>query len=129
MSDIYNKIRNDTGIQWVANGMKQCDSMTRRAFIHQYYKEAINLKTKTFYPLSKWNQKQVKQYIKINRLLSPVQLNQGKQSEGIGIDKKSILFLYENYPNDYKLLETKFPLIGALIERERKQKQISEIHN
>lgn len=64
-------------------------------------KEAINWKTKKFYPLSTYKNKEIMDYILDHRLKNPEANGTNKQSSGVDVeDIEYQKFLKEFYPAD-----------------------------
>lgn len=64
LADITEKLRKRLGVEWACYGFKQSDSLNRRLMLRSYTdgKEAINWKTKKFYPLSTYKNKEIMDY-------------------------------------------------------------------
>lgn len=104
--DIYENIRMDTGIQWIASGVKASDSMVRNAWMKSLYMQGISEQSKLVYPITKLNKNDVLTYC-TNLEIEPLKYN-NKASSGLEINKETIQFLHANYPNDYKRLKQYF---------------------
>lgn len=66
------------------------------------------------YPLREWTLNDVLTFMKIRKIsLPPLTL---KGCRGVGLTpESSALFIYENYPDDWKKIERIFPFAGAII--------------
>lgn len=112
LSTITDKVREITGIEWVVYGFKQNDSLNRRLMLRNYDKEITNEETKKIYPLSKWSNKQVLQYIEKQRLIKPLQYGNTGNTRSQGTDVTDISFLLwcrRNDPSDLKKIFAEFP--------------------
>ena len=119
MADITESVRERTGIQWACFGFKQSDSLNRRCMLRSYNEhaekpigrmEAINDKTKKFYPLSHYKNRDVIEYIEKNGLIRPEVFGENIQSNGESISNvEFLLFLRREFPRDLRKLTTEFP--------------------
>lgn len=113
LSEIAEKIKDKTGIDWVCCGFKQSDSLNRRLMLRSYKdgKEAISWKSKKFYPLSTYKNADVLSYIQEEGLKEPETYGATKgQSCGCAIDSVEYLeFLKEHYPEDLERVFSVFP--------------------
>ncbi|MCU7583619.1 phosphoadenosine phosphosulfate reductase domain-containing protein [Riemerella anatipestifer] len=112
LSTITEKIREETGIQWVVYGFKQNDSLNRRLMLRTYENEIINEETQKIYPLSKWSNKEVLQFISKKRLIEPLQYGNVGNTRSQGTDVTNLSFLLwcrANAPEDLKRVIKEFP--------------------
>lgn len=112
LSQIADKIKEKTGIEWTCYGFKQSDSLNRRLMLRSYTdgKMAINWKTKKFYPLSTYYNKDILAYINQQNLKSPETYGGKGQSAGADITSVEYLsYLKANFPNDLRKIYTIFP--------------------
>lgn len=106
--DIYRLVMEETGIDYIATGMKKADSLWRRqkiGLIPDY----------VFHPLIDWKHHDVDFYIKINNIKTPDQYN--AHSAGIDLSSKNVLWLYDNYRDDYQKLISIFPYTESIVHR------------
>lgn len=130
LSQITDKIRERSGIEWACYGFKQSDSLNRRLMLRSYTdgKMAISWKTKKFYPLSTYKNKDILEYIERNNLKRPETYGGTGQSCGMDITSPDYLrYLALNYPGDLKRIYSVFPACRRIIpeyeERENKRKR------
>jgi sulfate adenylyltransferase subunit 2 len=115
MSDICDKIREHTGIEWAIFGFKQSDSLNRRLMLRSYKdgKEAICWATKKAYPLSTYKNKDVIEYINRKQLKRPESYGSCSQSTGMAIDSDAYLnYLKLNFPDDLQKIVEQYPTIA-----------------
>jgi sulfate adenylyltransferase subunit 2 len=111
LSDLTDNIREKTAIEWAFFGFKQSDSMNRRVMLRTYQEQAINEKNKKVYPLSTYKNKDIIEYIKAEKLITPEKYG-NSQSSGTDInDLNYLLFLRNHFPNDLKKVIAEFPLV------------------
>ena len=112
LAEITEKIREKTGIEWVACGFKQSDSLNRRLMLRSYKdgKEAISWKSKKFYPLSTYKNADMLRYIQENGLKEPESYGGKSQSCGTSITSVEYLsYLQQNFPEDLEKVYALFP--------------------
>lgn len=114
ISDIYEYVREKTGVHWIAAGERINDSIIRRAMIKK--SGSIDSKRGRFYPLAYWSKKDVVDYIKFKRLyLSPEQKKLGFSFRSLAGNELAVI--KKEYPNDYEKILKMFPFAGAAVER------------
>ena len=118
LSDITEKVRARTGIEWACYGFKQSDSLNRRLMLRSYRdgKEAISWKSRKFYPLSTYRNGEVLEYIAKNHLKAPETYGGTGQSCGTDItsyDYQS--YLKERYPGDLEKIYAAFPMARVVM--------------
>ena len=117
INDIYNYVRIDTGIHWIAAGERCADSIVRNAMIKK--SGSIDRKRGRFYPLAYWKKDDVLQYIKYKKLyLSPEQKSLGFSFRSLAGNELSVI--KENYPDDFNKIKKIYPFVEAAIERFKK---------
>ena len=134
LSDIVDKIREKSGIEWVCLGFKQSDSLNRRLMLRSYKdgKEAISWKGRKFYPLSTYKNADVLEYISRNNLKNP-ETYDCKQGQSCGCSVTSyyyLTYLRRHYPKDLEKVYSIFPATRLLIdkyEREIEQRNLKDI--
>ena len=117
LSDITDKVREKMGIDWVCYGFKQSDSFNRLLMLRGYEKLAICRKTKKFYPLSTYNNKDILRYIAESNLKSPENYGDAStQSCGTDISSPEYqLYLRDNFPQDLEKIYKIFPLARLIL--------------
>ena len=113
LSDITDKLREKIGVEWACYGFKQSDSLNRRLMLRSYTdgKEAINWKTKKFYPLSTYKNKEIMDFILDHRLKNPEVCGTNKQSSGVDIEDVAYQkYLKELFPEDLEKIYKVFPM-------------------
>lgn len=114
ITDIYEYIRQQSGIHWIAAGERCADSIVRNAMIKQ--SGSIDYKRGRFYPIAYWKKNDVMQYIKHKKLyLSPEQKKLGFSFRSLSGNELAVI--KERYPNDYKKILRVYPFAGAAVER------------
>lgn len=118
LAQITEKVRERTGIEWVCCGFKQADSLNRRLMLRSYTdgKMAISWKTKKFYPLSTYYNRDMMAYINRYNLKRPETYGGSGTSSGADITSYDYLnYLRLNYPNDLEKIYNIFPATRTII--------------
>ena len=118
LSDIVDKVREATGLDWCCMGFKQSDSLNRRLMLRSYKdgKESISWKGRKFYPLSTYLNADVLDYIRANNLKEPESYGEVSQSSGTDITSREyLMYLRQNFPNDLERVNAEFPMTKFLI--------------
>lgn len=111
--DLYNYIREVTGVYWISGGERIADSIFRRAMIKK--SSSIDKERGKFYPLAYWNKAQVMSYVKHKKL--PLSL----ESRALGFSFRSLYgdelkTIKGKFPNDFEKIKNDFPLVEASIK-------------
>lgn len=113
--DIMNCVKQDFNCEWIGYGWKKTDSLQRRGYLSTLRLDGINDKSKTFYPISQWNDNMIKTYLKHNNIIIP-KTNKIGQFE-VNLTYNSLKFMKDNYNNDYNKILKQFPFAEAIIKR------------
>lgn len=113
--ELYNYLREKSGIYWIAAGERIADSVVRRAMIKE--SSSIDMKRGRFYPLAYWEIKHIRSYNKQRRL--PLSL----ENEAMGHSFRSLMYedlkdIKKFFPNDYDKIKSMFPLVDVELKRE-----------
>lgn len=108
VGDVYRIAAQDTGISLIATGCKGTDFWQRRQMIRSGKLPGVH-------PLEKWKKADVLAYLSINQI--PLPPSFGHQTTGIDLTPPSLLWLHDNYPDDFKTLCQTFPYAQAAIYR------------
>ena len=121
LSDITDRVRERTGVDWACFGFKQSDSLNRRLMLRSYTgengsQEAICWKSRKFYPLSTYKNADVREYIRRNHLKEPEAYGGKGQSCGTDItDLNYHRYLLQNYPGDLERIYSVFPMTRIVL--------------
>lgn len=127
LSDITDKLREKIGVEWACYGFKQSDSLNRRLMLRSYTdgKEAINWKTKKFYPLSTYKNKEIMDFILDHRLKNPEVCGTNKQSSGVDIeDVEYQKYLKELFPEDLEKIYKVFPMARIVMLKANNKEEL-----
>mgnify|MGYP001578546747 FL=1 len=108
--DIYALAREDTGFWLIATGQKRSDTMWRSRNLSQETPGVIN-------PLKDWNKYEVLAYCKLYNIPLPDSA-EGNVS-GIDLSERTLLWLHDRHPEDFKKLLKLFPFAEVPIYRRR----------
>lgn len=91
----------------IVTGVKKADSMMMSRMVN-------GNKGICIYPLAEWTLSDVLTFMKLRHIDIPSLTKKG--CRGIGIsDDNDLLFIYENYPDDFEKMEKVFPFIRAVV--------------
>lgn len=114
INDIYQYVRLETDMWWIAAGERIADSIIRRAMMKK--SGSIDTQRGRIYPISEWKKQDVLDYIKFHNLYL------GADSRHMGFSFKSLegreLSMVKNYfPDDYAKIIRQYPFAEAGVRR------------
>lgn len=113
--ELYNYLREKTGIYWICAGERISDSIVRRAMIKE--SSSIDMKRGRFYPIAYWNIAQVRAYNNQQKL--PLSLeNKALTHSFRSLMPAEIKNIKDIFPDDYKKIQAMFPLIETSVKWE-----------
>lgn len=114
VKEVYNYMREKTGIYWIAAGERIKDSIVRRAMIKE--SGTIDTKRGRIYPIAEWSKKDVVTYNRQNKLpLSPENRILGFSFRSLMPD--DLIAIKKHYSKDFKKIVDWFPLVEANIKQ------------
>ena len=111
--DIDNQVRKELNVNYTFYGMKRSDSLNRALMLKNYQKGVSN--TNKVYPLELLNNNDVKAYIRLHKLVKPIEYSKSKKSQGAVFNVDVFKFLQEHYPDDLLKIYSKFPLSKRIL--------------
>lgn len=114
LGDVEAYVRAQTGIDWVAYGMKASDGINRNFMLKKIY--GFDAVGRRAYPIWKWTKADVYSYIRARGWPVPEVIGDGLQG-GVGLHPKTLLWLRAHYPGDYRKILDVFPLAEAAVFR------------
>ena len=118
LAKIMIQVQKDIGLQWIILGSKQSDGLSRRLQLKTYEYEAINYKNTKAYPLSKWKNSNVLNFIEENNLIAPLNYGDNRKSQSNDvIDPIFLSWCKKNFPGDYQKIITMFPECEIILFR------------
>ena len=114
VTDVYDWLRQRTGIYWIAAGERSADSIVRAAMIK--HSGSIDAKRGRFFPIAWWTKNDVLEYIRVKKLYL------GTDYKAFGhsfrsLDGESLSILKAKYPNDYEKVKKIYPLCEGALTR------------
>jgi 3'-phosphoadenosine 5'-phosphosulfate sulfotransferase (PAPS reductase)/FAD synthetase len=109
LNDIYKVAMKDAGCVQLATGAKRTDSLWRRRSM------STGTLDEVFYPLAGWSKFDVLAYLKMRDIPNPSSSN--RNATGIDLATPSILWLHDNFHDDYLRVLEYFPLAEAIVYR------------
>jgi 3'-phosphoadenosine 5'-phosphosulfate sulfotransferase (PAPS reductase)/FAD synthetase len=114
MADIEHGLRAKYNISWIAQGVRRDESMARRGML-AHLPFGIDERNKKLYPIADFSTKQVMAYTRLNKLLLPPEYQHGLKHDLSVPDVDGLVYLKNNYPNDYEKVIAEFPRLGAMV--------------
>jgi len=114
MGDIEHGLRAKFNISYVAQGVRRDESLARRGML-KHLPYGIDEKYKKIYPIADFSTKDIMSYIKLNKLPLPVEYQHGWKHDFSVPDVDGLVYLKNNFPNDYQKVITEFPKLEALV--------------
>lgn len=113
IKELYDYIRNQSGIFWLATGERCADSIYRNAFIKK--NGTIDKKRGKFYPIAFWKKVEVERYIGVKNLyISPESKILGHSFRTLRGEQ--LIKIKNNFPEDYQKIKSFFPEVEASIK-------------
>ena len=114
INDIYQYVRLESDMWWIAAGERINDSIVRRAMMKK--SGSIDVQRGRLYPVSGWKKQEVKDYIKFHNLYL------GADSRKLGFSFKSLwgkelAMLKNHFPDDYYKVLKLYPFAAAGVKR------------
>jgi len=114
MTDIEHGLRTKFNISYIAQGVRRDESLARRGMLaHLPY--GIDEKYKKLYPIADFSAKDVMSYIKLNKLPLPTEYSHGWKHDFSVPDVDGLVYLKNNFPNDYQKVTAEFPQLEARV--------------
>lgn len=102
-----------TGISLVINGGKKSDGLWRKRFIWGLRNNAA-----LSHPIENWNKWDVYAYLKTNNIaVTKDSVDMGAKGAGVGLHPRSLLWIYDNHPDDFKKIEKVYPYARSVVYR------------
>lgn len=115
--EVSNAIRLRTGIEWIAVGEKEHDSMERRGQLRKN-PNGLFEKRRECWPIAYWSHHNVWNLLKRNRIPAPQEY--AVFGTGFRLYKREhILKLAKHFPEDYKKVCQAFPMVKGYVMREK----------
>jgi phosphoadenosine phosphosulfate reductase len=116
ITDIYNYVRAETGIWWIAAGERISDSVWRRAMIKR--SGSIDVERGRVYPLAYWNKKHVESYLRQRKLPHAIESGFLKRGSSFGdFSPYSMAMVKAHFPGDYEKIKRWFPFIESAVKK------------
>jgi phosphoadenosine phosphosulfate reductase len=112
LRDIYSMVIADTGIPLIAMGGKRKDGLWRKRNLDstKNWAEVVT-------PIVGWSNHDVAAHLVARKI--PIPKGDSKDGSGVDLSKPSVLWMYDNHPDDYATLADHFEFVGAIVEQRR----------
>ncbi|MDA3900048.1 MAG: phosphoadenosine phosphosulfate reductase family protein [Spirochaetes bacterium] len=118
IGDGENYLRKKYDISYLAYGFRKNESLQRRGQISQC--KGFDKVHKKIYPIGDWNHNHVLKYLNHRKLPLPVEYSYGFRDINF-ISGEPLIWLKQNYPDDYDRVKEVFPLIDVELMRAYEQ--------
>ena len=113
-NDLYNYVRQQTGMRFIAAGERIADSIVRRAMMKK--SGSIDVKRGRFYPAAYFRKEDVLRYVSQHKLkVCPESRLLGHSFRSF--DPEDMYLVQKHYPDDYAKIEAFFPFVGAGVNK------------
>jgi 3'-phosphoadenosine 5'-phosphosulfate sulfotransferase (PAPS reductase)/FAD synthetase len=114
LADVEHGLRAKYNISYIAQGIRRNESMARRGMLaHLPY--GIDERNKKLYPIADFSDKMVMSYVKLHKLPLPIEYNHGAKHDFSVPDVDDLVYLKNNFPNDYRKVIEEFPHLEAMV--------------
>ena len=129
VKDVYNYLRLNTDIWWIAAGERITDSVWRRAIIKS--SGTIDEKRGRIYPVAEWRKEDVVAYIRQNKLKVGVESRKLGFSFG-SLQAREVIPVKLHFPADFARIRAWFPFVEAgivhhQIKEERRGRETQQV--
>jgi 3'-phosphoadenosine 5'-phosphosulfate sulfotransferase (PAPS reductase)/FAD synthetase len=114
LSDIERGLRAKYNISWIAQGVRRDESLARRGMLASC-EYGIDERQRKIYPVADFSAKQIMAYIKFNNLRLPPEYNHGWKHDFSTPDVEGLVYLKNNFPEDYRKVIAEFPHLEAMV--------------
>ena len=109
-------IRQKFNVKYLMQGVRKQDSMARRGMLANL-NHGIDDRNGKLYPIGDWSTRQVFSYIKINKLMLPLEYSMGLGRDFYIPNATGMEMLKNNFPEDYKKVIECFPQLESMARR------------
>lgn len=113
LHDIYHMVQLETGIKPIVHGGKDDDGLWRRRMFSNT-KGSKNYEHMV-YPIKGWTRYEVLAYCQTQKI--PIPDEYRASAGGVDLSQPSLLWIYDNYKEDFKRIAKYFPHIEAVVWR------------
>lgn len=114
--DVENAERAKRNTEWIAMGHRMTDSIERVAMLKGI--AGLDVTGRRVYPLWRWNEASVVAYLRARKIPRPPRLTILKRSmSGVSFEEDTLLYIRENFPDDYAKIMKVFPYAEAKLAR------------
>lgn len=130
VKDVYNYLRPNTDIWWIAAGERIADSVWRLGH-HQSSSGTIDEKRGRIYPVAEWRKEDVVAYIRQNKLKVGVESRKLGFSFG-SLQAREVIPVKRHFPADFARIRAWFPFVEAgiihhQIKEERRGRETQQV--
>ena len=112
---IFDDSRHEFGASWFSLGERRMESLKRRGKLAHI--DGIDERNKYLYPVIDFSNNEVKSYLRMYNLPVGTEYNDGFKHDLHCVDPKGLLYIKNQWPDDYKKIIATFPRLEAGIKR------------
>lgn len=107
-------LRKKYNISYIAYGYRKDESLQRRGQLTKC--DCIEKQFKRVFPVAEWSQKDILNYLKKEKLPLPIEYSYHFRDINF-FESESLIWLYQNYPEDFEKVKKTYPFIEAELFR------------
>lgn len=127
--DVENYLRQKTGLEWIASGIRMHESLQRRGMVNSLSKKpcltctlperiGIDRNGSRIWPICHWGPQHVRDYMRLRKLCEPVRTGMAKdRAMDLSLNAENLIYLRQHNPDDYRKMLQRFPLAEVLVKR------------
>ena len=107
-AEVELSIKKEFGVEWIVDGVKRNDSLSRRGMLKDCV-GPLDEKAKKWHPIIDWTDKMVNSYIRLKRLPVPITYNYGMRRSLWIPNVDHMLWMKDKFPDDYRKILDAIP--------------------
>lgn len=117
MADAMDWARRELQAEWVVTGHKKCDSLQRRGWLTRAWPNGRNEKFRLYSPVMEWSHRDILSHLNRRNIPLIVIGEDPEATTGLSLSPRSMHFLRQHFPRDYKRVLEVFPFAVAQADR------------
>jgi 3'-phosphoadenosine 5'-phosphosulfate sulfotransferase (PAPS reductase)/FAD synthetase len=114
-ADVERSLRTQTGLDWVAWGLRCTDSVHRNAMLKKI--AGVDRAARRLYPIFRWRKQDIYGYLHARKLPVPGITGGGTINGGVNLRGPTLSWLKKNHPRDYAKVLERFPFAEVAVYR------------
>lgn len=118
-TEVFDALRQEARVAWIATGEKMVDSLQRRGMMHRFRPHYMDEARRVAWPIADWNDRQVYAYLRRRRIpLPPEYAALGRGFGGSPLEREGMRWLRRYWPRDFRRYRLFYPAIEAAAHEE-----------